>query len=144
MFINPQSEYYIVSKLNNIFNTAQGKGISLFHCNIRSLTKHLTLLNDVLYSLDSRPDIVAITETRLSFNSISNLDIPNYNFFSCCYSCHGHYSRFVSNLNFHRPHNYGASTFSFIASKIWETIPLEFKKLCYYRFSKHLKLYISA
>ena len=35
----------------------------------------------MLYSLDSRPDIVAITETRLSFNSISNLDIPNYNFF---------------------------------------------------------------
>ena len=79
MFINPQSEYK--SKLNNIFNTTQGKGVSLFHCNIRSWTKNLTLLNDVLYSLDSRPDIVAITETRLSSNSISNLDIPNYNVF---------------------------------------------------------------
>ena len=46
--------------------------------------------------------------------------------------CHGNYTRFVSNLNFHRPqinNNYGASTFSFIASKIWETIPLELKKL---------------
>ena len=44
--------------------------------------------------------------------------------------CHSHYTRFVSNLNFHSPqinNNYGASTFSFIASKIWETIPLEFK-----------------
>ena len=78
---NPQSEYYSVSKLNNIFNTTQGKGISLFHCNIRSLTKNLTLSNDVLCSLDSRPDIVAITEARLSSNSISNLDIPKYNFF---------------------------------------------------------------
>ena len=36
MFINPQSENYSVSKLNNIFNTTQGKGIFLFHCNIRS------------------------------------------------------------------------------------------------------------
>ena len=63
IFINPQSEYHSVSKLNNIFNTTQGKGISLFHCNIRSLTKNLTLLNDVLYSLDSRPDIIAITES---------------------------------------------------------------------------------
>ena len=44
---------------------------------------------------------------------------------------HRHYIRFIPNLNFHRPqinNNYGASTFSFIASKIWETIPLEFKK----------------
>ena len=31
--------------------------------------------------MDSRPDIVAITETRLSSNSISNLDIPKYIFF---------------------------------------------------------------
>ena len=61
--------------------------------------------------------------------------------------CHSHYTRFGSNLNFHRPqinNNHGSSTFSFIASKIWETIPLEFKKQCYYRFSKHFKLYISA
>ena len=44
--------------------------------------------------------------------------------------CHSHYTVF-SNLNFHRPqinNDYGASTFSFIASKIWETIPLELKK----------------
>ena len=41
---------------------------------------------------------------------------------------HRHYIRFIPNLNFHRPqinNNYGASTFSFIASKIWETIPLQ-------------------
>ena len=60
-------------------------------------------------------------------------------------ACHSHYTRFFPNLNFHRPqinNNYGASTFSFIASKIWETIPQEFKKLCYYRFSKHFKLYL--
>ena len=34
---------------------------------------------------------------------------------------HSHYTRFVSNLNFHRPQindNYGVSTFSFIALKI--------------------------
>ena len=58
---------------------------------------------------------------------------------------HSHYTRFVSNLNFYWSqinYNYGASTFSFIAWKIWETIPLELKKLCYYRFSKHFKLYL--
>ena len=35
----------------------------------------------MLCSLDSTPDIVTITETRLSCNSISNLDIPKYNVF---------------------------------------------------------------
>ena len=59
--------------------------------------------------------------------------------------CHSHYTRFVSDLNYHRPqinNNYGASTFSFFALKIWETIPLELKKLCYYHFSKHFRLYL--
>ena len=49
IFNNPQSEYYSVSKLNNLSHTTQGKGIFLFHCNIRSLTKNLTLLNDVIF-----------------------------------------------------------------------------------------------
>ena len=35
----------------------------------------------MLYFLDSKPGVIAITETRLSSNSISTLDIPNYNFF---------------------------------------------------------------
>ena len=30
MFINPQSEYYIVSKVNNMFNTTQDKGFFPF------------------------------------------------------------------------------------------------------------------
>lgn len=75
MFINPRSDYYSISKVNNALNNSQGKGISLFHCNIRSLTKNLTLLSDMLHSLDSRPDIIAIAETRLNPNSISNVDL---------------------------------------------------------------------
>ena len=31
--------------------------------------------------MDSRPEVIAVTETRLNSNSISNVDLPNYNFF---------------------------------------------------------------
>ena len=74
MFVNPQSDYYSISKMNNALTRRQGKGISLLHCNIRSLTKNLDLLTDMLYSLDSGLDVMAITETRLNPNSISNTE----------------------------------------------------------------------
>ena len=53
---------------------------------------------------------------------------------------HTHNTRFAANLNFHRPranNNYGTSTFSFVSSKLWETIPTDFKKLPYTSFYKH-------
>ena len=43
---------------------------------------------------------------------------------------HSHNTRFATNFNIYRPsisNNYGATTFSFVASKIWESIPFEFK-----------------
>ena len=81
MFINPHSDYFSLSKVNNELNDSLGKGISLFHCNIRSLTKNLTLLNDTSYSLDCRSNIIPITETRLNLNPISNVDLSNYYLF---------------------------------------------------------------
>ena len=35
----------------------------------------------MLYSIDSWPEIIAVTETMLNSNSISNIHLPNYNFF---------------------------------------------------------------
>jgi len=58
---------------------------------------------------------------------------------------HRYNTRFVSNLNFHRPrisNNYGAATFAFVGSKIWENIPSKLKKLPYNNFYKHYKLYL--
>ena len=50
----------------------------MFHFNISSLQKNLALLEDFLYSLDKRPEILAITETRLNANSVCNVDLLNY------------------------------------------------------------------
>lgn len=81
IFNNLQFEYYSVLKLNNLFYIIQGKGIFFFYCNIRSLIKNLILLNDMLYFLDLRLDVMVIIEIRLSFNFVFNFDILNYNFF---------------------------------------------------------------
>ena len=56
------------------------KGFSILHCNIRSLSKNLTLLNDVLLAVKEMPNIIAITETKLAENSLQNINIPGYKF----------------------------------------------------------------
>ena len=51
---------------------------------------------------------------------------------------HSYNTRFATNFNIYRPsisNNYGAKMFSFCASKIWESIPSELKKLSYNRVS---------
>ena len=75
MLTIPMSNYYSISQINNTITNAGPKAISMFHCNIRSLQKHLTLLEDFFYSLDKRPEIIAITETRLNANSVNNVDL---------------------------------------------------------------------
>ena len=60
------SSYYSMSNVNNVLNNVGSNSLSLFHCNIRSLPKNLTLLNDLIYTLDSKPDVIACTETRLN------------------------------------------------------------------------------
>ena len=58
---------------------------------------------------------------------------------------HSYNTRFATNFNIYRPsisNNYGATTFSFLASKVWESIPSELKKLSYNRFYNQFKMYL--
>ncbi len=74
----PSSNYYSVNKLNNSLNMLTNKkSISLFHCNIRSLPKNLNLLEELIYSLDVKPDILAVSETKLNDKTV----IRQYQFF---------------------------------------------------------------
>ena len=56
--------------------------ISILHCNIRSLSKKLNLLEELLCSLDSKLDILGVTEAKLAEKSISNVNIKGHNFFT--------------------------------------------------------------
>ena len=77
----PSSDYYSVSEMNSAFGKAGSNALTLFYCNIRSSPKNLSLLHDILYCLDSRPNITAISETRLNENSVSSIELPHYYFF---------------------------------------------------------------
>ena len=66
MLTIPMSNYYSIPQINNSVPKAGPKAISMFHCNIRSLPKNLVLLEDFLYFLEKRPEILAITGTRLN------------------------------------------------------------------------------
>ena len=77
----PRSNYYFLTQLNQLLDNTTSKYLSMFHCNIRSLPKHLSLVNEFLHSVNRKPDILAFTETRLSDRTITNVDILNYDFF---------------------------------------------------------------
>ena len=81
MLSNITSNYYSVTKLNRLLENKRSKSLSLFHCNVRSLPKNLNLINDLTYTLSNRPDILAVTETRLNNNTVVNIQIPGYNFY---------------------------------------------------------------
>ena len=42
------------------------KSFSFLHCNIKSLSKNIGLLEDMLYSLSEQPDVLGVSETRLN------------------------------------------------------------------------------
>ena len=72
MLINPVSEYCRPSQLNELLDQCNKRSLSFLHCNIRSLPKNLSLLNELLDKLNKPIDLIAITETKLNFKSVDN------------------------------------------------------------------------
>ena len=66
MLTNITSDYFPIDKLNSVIENTQSKALTIFHCSIRSLLKTITLLNDVIYTLSLKPDVIAATETKLN------------------------------------------------------------------------------
>jgi len=52
----------------------------VLHCNTRSLGKNISLLHDILQTIKTLPDIIAISETKINENTCANLNIPGYFF----------------------------------------------------------------
>ena len=69
LLINPQSDYCDISSLNKVLSKSGAKSFSFLLCNIRSLSKNIGLLEDMLYSLSEQPDVLGVSQTRLNANT---------------------------------------------------------------------------
>ena len=90
MLVSLWSEYYSIKKLNiNLFEKS-GSNLFIFHCNTRSLSTNFNLLEEILDSMDSQPDTLGITETKLPVNNLDLKKIISFSalplFFFCCVS----------------------------------------------------------
>jgi len=78
------SLYYNIHETGNIFKSCNTQdALTIFHMNVRSLSKNLYTLENFLLAIEHCPDIIAITETKLK-NSKSvvsyNLQLEGYDF----------------------------------------------------------------
>ena len=83
--------------------------------------------------------------THKILNGSTNISVIFHRTLTRASEIHTHNTRFAAKLNFHRPkpiNNYGTSTFAFVSSKLWETIPTNIKRLPYTSFLNQYKLYL--
>ena len=58
----------------------QKNSLLLLHINVRSLSKNFDLLHEFLTSLNSIPQVICISESRIKNHPLVNIDLPNYSF----------------------------------------------------------------
>ena len=74
------SKYYKTHDLPKISNHHHTKDFSLFHVNIRSLSKHFNELHTLLHVSKISFDVIGITESKQSLNKdfLTNVKINDY------------------------------------------------------------------
>ena len=75
------AQYTSADNLINLNNKNIDNELSFLHVNIRSLTKNVSLLEELLFSYKILPDIIGISETKLNKNSnINSILLNGYKF----------------------------------------------------------------
>ena len=78
-------KYYELNSLNTIFVESPNKedktGFLIMHLNVRSLQKNIDKLSLYVAQLKRKPDIIAVSETKLGINRVhENNELSGYNF----------------------------------------------------------------
>ena len=74
----PNASYYSVSDLEKLVSSLNKTSLSLFHFNARSLGKNLDKIEEFFSLLNYSPAIIAVSETKINFNSVRNVCLPSY------------------------------------------------------------------
>ena len=77
------NEYYSYDKLKNIIRRKRDNDLTVMYANISSLPLHMHELTNTLAQLNFIPDIIGLSETRITTkcNSYVNPSIPNYKYY---------------------------------------------------------------
>ena len=81
LFPNSHSPYINHEQFLKDNEKNKSDDLSLFHMNTVSLYKKIDEIRELTSSLKNPLKCIGISETRLTHNSILNVDIPNYNFY---------------------------------------------------------------
>ena len=73
-------EYCSPCKLSKLSSTLTKNDFFIQHFSVRSLSKNKEKIEQYFDGITKLPDVIAISETKLNSNSVSNLNIPNYTF----------------------------------------------------------------
>ena len=94
------TEYYTDEKAANIMKKKRESEISVFYYNVESLPLHFTKLHTKLVMLNIKPDIIVLSETKITWvrNSYYKPDLEGYTFYqSQSSSTHGSVGVFINN-----------------------------------------------
>ena len=79
--VNRSDEYFSPSNLSSLTANLLKNDLFLIHFNVRSLSKNKTKMHELIDLMVTKPNLIAISETKLNPNSVSNVNLSNYKFF---------------------------------------------------------------
>ena len=74
------NDYFSLSQLSKLASNEDKHSFFAFHFNTRNLAKNHDKIEELLNELDFLPEIMSISETKLNFQSASNVNICHYKF----------------------------------------------------------------
>ena len=83
--ISPKQSYISTSEVKKfVLNNGQTTDLSIIHVNICSLPGNIDKLINLIAELDIKPDIIAISETKITISTNQDFkpNIENYSFFN--------------------------------------------------------------